>query len=405
MLSSPAQPSARAPTGRGARACLASVWVLLLAALLAAQTLAAPAGAQVPGLPAPEAEAPPPEDESTVAEALRLLALVLEDPEARAALIAQLRDVEPAAPADRPALPDPEALIDPTVAQAIAEQTMDIAESLGDQLRGVLRDLLAVTEIVELGRAYDLRAEWPALAPVVAVILAVLVAIWLLKLATRPMLSRFEGSAIAAETALAPFRWKFFGLLLEIARVPSPGRSAFAVAFLISDGNMPIEVGIFLSAFLWVEAARGFARVILRPRHPELRMIRMSDAHARHWSFWLARIIGVLGYGILFLAPLAAQLGADRLADWLMLAAATVSMVMGTALILRNRVAVREGLASPDRPRVRRHHRDMALPARAALAPDRRSATRSRSSSSGAPLPATRSASWCARRRARPSSS
>ena len=323
----------------------ASAWVVQFAVLLLAVLLSlAPAAAQAPGMPAPAAEAPPPAEEPSVAEALRLLAIILENPEARAALIAQVREADPDAPID-PQLPvDPEILLDPTVAQAIAEQTLDLAEGLGEEVRGVLRDLFAVTEILELARGYDLRQDWAELAPVVTVILAVLLAIWILRLATRPMLSRFEGSAVAAETALAPFRWKFFGLLVDVARVVVAWSIGFAVAFVITEGDLPLEVGIFLSAFIWVEAARALMRVILRPLHPELRLIRTNDALARHWNFWLARIIGILGYGILFLAPLAAQLDADRLADWLMLASAIVAITIGTRLILRNRAAVRDGL-------------------------------------------------------------
>jgi moderate conductance mechanosensitive channel len=325
-------------------ACLARAAALLIATLLAGLPAIAPAEAQAPGLPVPAADAAPPADEPSVAEALRLLAIVLKDPDARAALVAQLREVEPDAPdAPQPAI-DPEILLDPTVAQAIAEQTLGLAEGLGDQVRGVLRDLFAVAEILEFGREYDLREDWAELAPVVIVIVAVILAIWILRLATRPMLSRFEGSAVAAETALAPLRWKFFALLVEVARVVIAWGIGFAVAFFVSDGDLPLEVGIFLSAFIWVEAARALLRVVLRPLHPELRMIRMNDAMARHWSFWLARIIGILGYGILFLAPLAYRLGSDRLADWLMLAAAMVAMAMGTVLILRNRTPVREGL-------------------------------------------------------------
>jgi moderate conductance mechanosensitive channel len=332
---------------------LAALW-LTLATCVAMLLAAAPAAAQLsepPGAPV-AAEEPPPAEATGVAEALRLLAVVLEDPEARAALVGQLRDVEPdapPAPSDRPPsdpapLIDPDAILDPTVAQALAEQTLELAEEVGEQVRGILSELFALREILADARHYDPGEIWAGIGPVLTVIAVVLTAIWLLRLVTRPMLSRFEGSAVAAETAMAPVWWKFFGALVETARVAVAWGLGIGFALLVTVGTFPFEVGTFLSAFIWVEAARAVVRIVLRPRHPELRMLAITDPVARHWHFWLARIIGVYGYGTLFVVPLAEGLGADGLAAWLMLAVVLATSLMAVILILRNRLQVRKGL-------------------------------------------------------------
>jgi small-conductance mechanosensitive channel len=324
-------------------------WLLLL--LLCALPLAPAALAQTALIPSPPGnEAAQPagaEDETSVAQALRLLAIVLDDPEARAILVEQLRAVEPQVPADRAtAAPQQDAELEPTIPQIIVEETAGLVERVTTEAAGILGELLAVREIRELSRDFDFAAAWEIVAPVVFLIGVVAVALWLIRLVARLPLSRLEGSATAEESALAPFRWKLFGLLLETGRVVLAWGIGFATALLLGDGAITPEMGIFLTAVLWVELARMFTRIVFRPRHPGLRLIRMADATARHWAFWTARIVGVFGYGTLFLAPLADLIGAPRLAGWLMLASVLLAAVMSIILILRNRDPVRDALES-----------------------------------------------------------
>jgi moderate conductance mechanosensitive channel len=318
-------------------AAFASAWILL------ATLLAAPAAGQAPPFAAP-ADATAEAGEPSVAEALRLLAIVLDDPEARAALVEQLRAVEPAAPAAPDPGAAPDGAVEPAaVPQVLADQTLEIAEEMTGRLVGILGEVLALGEIVALARGFDYRAAWVEVRPVAIVIGIVFATLWALRLLARPLLSRFEGSAALSATALAPLRWKFFGVLIEAARVLLAWAVGYAAAFAYGGGAVAYEYLLFLGALLGIEGTRAALRVVFRPGHAGLRLIRLSDGAARRWYFWLSRILGVLGYGMLFLAPLAAFVGAPRLAAWLVLAGGSIATSTGNGAF-RYRDPVRRGL-------------------------------------------------------------
>jgi small conductance mechanosensitive channel len=328
---------------------------LVLVACLLGIAAAGPAAAQSPLAPpaAPAEAAPaaePAPEAPSISEALRLLAIVLESPEARAALVEQLREAERAVPAAEPGPdeglpgepPEPEA--PKTLPQLIVEEVIDSANALSDGVLGVLGGLVDIRDLLldfRTLRWSDIDGTVTSVALSVAVVVATLLG---LRLATRPLWRRLDAGAAAANVLGRTTR-RGVGGVLGLVEVGLAWIVGLAVSVsTLESGAVTVAQARFFYAFLWTEAVRLGLRLVFQPRYPALRMVTMEDALARHLNFWLARITGLLGYGLIFLVPQLAIGPADNLTEWLSLIIVVVAFVMAAALILRNRRRVRHAL-------------------------------------------------------------
>lgn len=323
---------------------LAVPLLLGLSLLLAAAPAAAQAQVSFPGMEA----GTPAAGEPDIAEALRLLAIVLDDPEARRALVDQLRAVEPQkAPAPgvpRGAAPPEEPAPELTVPKIIADQTMAATGRAVSEIGSIFREIAYVSELVTAIPDYDFAHAWRTAQPIIILIAAVLAALALVRQAYRPLLSRFDRGATGAASLLGRWRWRIAGMLAEVARVFIVWTAGHVVALVMGGGEIAPAHQLFLDAFLYVEAIRILPRIIFRPNRAGLRLLDASGPSAKHWNFWTARIIGALGYGTLFFAPLARLLDAPRTAEWINLVFVLIAMALTIRLVLRNREPVREVL-------------------------------------------------------------
>ncbi|HLS59380.1 MAG TPA: mechanosensitive ion channel domain-containing protein [Paracoccaceae bacterium] len=336
------------PSGGRLRAALVALAVPILLAL---SLSALPAAAQVAlpgtGTATDTAAAPPKEETPDLAEALRLLAIVLEDPEARSALVEQLRAVEPRTAPPLPgqragpaAEPEPEQ----TVPEIIADQTIAATERAVGEIATIFNEIASVSEIVTAIPDYDFANAWTIARPVIILIAAVLGAFTLARQAYRPMLARFDRGAANAVSLFGRWRWKIAGILAEIARVFIAWTTGQIVALVMGGGEIAPAHALFLDVFLYVETIRILPRVIFRPNRAGLRILAVSGATARRWYLWTAQIIGILGYGTLFLAPLARLLDAPRSAEWITLVFVLITMLLTIGFVLRNHEPVRDML-------------------------------------------------------------
>jgi moderate conductance mechanosensitive channel len=320
--------------------------VALLAAIAAAWFAAPAADAQVP-LPSPTTTEPAaaPVDETSVADALRLLAIVLDDPEARAALVDQLRAAEPLAAAD-PAAPGapPAEEVPPTIPQLIAEQTMEVVEDVSDGVVDVLRSLVDIRAFIGNARAFDFGAVSDQLLALALTLAVTLLAYWATRWLARPILRRLEAGAETASFGPRQLL-KVVAAAVETLAVALAWSIGFGASLVSLEPGVIIRAqGLFLYAFLIAELVRVAIRVFFRPHYHRLRLTVIDEPMARHWNFWLARIAGVLGYGLIFVVPLVRPEASPGFADWLELLIASLAYVMAVTLVLRNRRRVRRAL-------------------------------------------------------------
>ncbi len=257
---------------------------------------------------------------------------LLENDEARAQLIERLRgSAEPVAE------PEPEHV---PFARQIAEQTRAVAENISGLVlvAGNFTNSIAALWRDTTGADVNLLAQ--VLGTLAIVIVATLVAYWLLRLfsdrarvrlavraQSRPILLRapFAIGAIAFDTATVAIAWLIgHGLSIRFA----------------TDQIMALNQTLFLNAFLVAEGIKVLMRAILMPRKDSLRLLPLSDSMANYWYFWLSRLVSLIAYAFLFVAPIVTWNLTPASGDAIRTLAVFVASVIGIILVMQNRKVV-----------------------------------------------------------------
>ncbi|KKC41085.1 hypothetical protein WH87_02840 [Devosia epidermidihirudinis] len=304
---------------------------LFLAVLSIILAVSMPAFAQTP------AAAPAPD--SSIDDLVR----ILENDDSRAALIDRLKQSESvpseaSLPADAPA--------DLSIVRQLAEYTKAAAEGTSSTFRAIGRVFTELHQGLTGTFDADLSAFWDVAVRVAMVAVGLFASFWVLRLVAVWLQGQI-GRRVVGRGWLARILGALGAAAVDLGSVLLAWAIGYAVALvLVGDtrGQMGINQSLLLNAFLIVEMVKMVARVILSPRHEALRLIPVSDGNAAYWSFWLARVISLIGYTFLFVSPLlAANLSVGA-------ASAVQVLVMGTAvtigiiIVLQNKDDVRTWL-------------------------------------------------------------
>lgn len=95
-------------------------------------------------------------------------------------------------------------------------------------------------------------------------------------------------------------------LLIDISVIALAGVVGWAAGIYGSGdrGTIGTLESLFVNAFLAVEIAKALVRTVFATRYQHLRLLPMTDDVATYWNGWLARLIGLTGYGIMIVVPL-----------------------------------------------------------------------------------------------------
>lgn len=380
--------------------------LILLAALLLAARPAYAASAAAPQTSPPATQPAAPATGSAQPQGMdpsyAALAALLENNQARAQLIKQLRtlaaqdqghaasDASSASPARatgaraQPASP-------PAAAgrASLAQKLTTGLERFTDELAGNLAGTAAAASALLHGQArlQDLGKWLPALASLGAAIAAVLIAYLILRIAAARGFARLDswimqgekrsadrqasqapeaGPAAASSAASAAGAHRHPAGLRRFASI-APGRKLLGVlAALVIDIAATVLAALvayiavlmlaehtpgtskfalqFLTAFVLVEVVKALSRGIFATRYPKLRLLPMSSPTAIYWNQWLTLLIALTGYGLLLVVPVADALfppAVGRLLGFLIMLYVYVHAVR---VIWKNRRAIRAGL-------------------------------------------------------------
>lgn len=315
----------------------------LVAAVLCWSAL--PATAQVATAPAPAAEATS-EPALSADAAGRLLADILRDPAARSALIERLEaGAVPMPSGTAPAEPEAEASPDLVITQAVADKTLEIAESIS----GSAIEIVSAISDFEGMKARIARIAWTRVADdaaAVGIVMAMTLGIfWFMRTVTRSLRTRIAerdgefglGRRLAGLAAIGVFDV----VLIVIAWGAGYALALWGVGI---PGEMDRRQSLFLNAFLAVEIGRLALRLILAPRRPALRLPPISDVVAAEWYLRPGRILMLLGYGMLLAVPVARNNLPRDYAQALALAITVTAAILALRLILDNRDRVSNAL-------------------------------------------------------------
>jgi len=130
-------------------------------------------------------------------------------------------------------------------------------------------------------------------------------------------------------------------LLVALAYVGGNLIATFAVG---ETGDLSTRASLFLNAFLIIELLKAAVRMLFSSRYEGLRLLPISAREASYWNRWLARLIGMVGYGLMVVVPLvnfylSASLG-QALGTLIMLFA----FIYAVVVVLKNRVRLRDNL-------------------------------------------------------------
>lgn len=268
---------------------------------------------------------------------------ILENDAARAALIERLRQAAPAEGAED-TVPE---LTDLSIARQLAEYTRSVAEGASSTVRAL------GSILVNFQHAFSgtLNADYDALRQQMLTLLIVAGGLFgsffLLRLIGNALLARMVSRA-GARTGLSRIGLVVAATLIDAATVLTAWALGYVLALqagTLAGGQMGINQSLLLNAFLLVELSKLAIRIILAPRFTVLRLLPVSDGNAAYWSFWAARILSLLGYTFMFVAPLLAAAISPAAAAAAQVLVMATAVIIGIIIILQNKDGVRLWLA------------------------------------------------------------
>jgi moderate conductance mechanosensitive channel len=273
--------------------------VLRTLALVLALVVPAAAPAQfIPSGPADETSGP------DAAEAARILAEVLEDPQARAALVEQLRS---AGTGTGTGGSEPAPAEDVSIARAVADHTLSLAEGVSAGLIGIVDAAGDIDAMVAAATGIDWTAvgrDALALGLIAAATFATFVALRWLTARLRDAIARRAGGGgwLGRGLGLAAVA------AIEAVAIVVAWGAGYGLALALGEpGRMDLHQSLFLNAFVLVEGGKLVLRLALSPRRAALRLPPMPDAVAQEWYRRPAHVLAVLGYGVLLAVPVARE--------------------------------------------------------------------------------------------------
>src|SRR3546814_1188093 len=93
-----------------------------------------------------------------------------------------------------------------------------------------------------------------------------------------------------------------------------------------------------------IEIVKAVSRGVFATRYDQLRLLPLSLETAAYWNHWLTLLIGLTGYGLLFVVPIAQAIFLPAAGKVLGLIIMLGVYIYGVRVVWKNRKAVRAGL-------------------------------------------------------------
>jgi len=296
---------------------------LLLALLAATPALAQPA--DTTELPAPEA-----------------LADLLEDEQARQQLIDHLRH-QAAAPE---ASDTTAAAESPSLPQRLAELTSRVVNDVSNDAQAVFNVLGGLFQAGNDASSLDWDYFFTAAINLGLVIIATVALFLVFRRLVRPLFSRLNQWSLSATNLNPVIRLVICVILAALVDVAVVALAYIggnlAATFAVGEtGELSTRASLFLNAFLIIELIKTGMRMLFSSRYEALRLLPISAAEARYWNRWLARLIGLVGYGMLVVAPLASTYLTPALGQAVGTLIMLGAFIYAVVVVLKNRLRLR----------------------------------------------------------------
>nr|WP_275437251.1 MULTISPECIES: mechanosensitive channel protein [unclassified Halomonas] len=300
------------------------------------------------------------ESDASVAEeqpSYAALADLLEDEQARQELIELLRNQASELPAGVAAELSPEAAAaggnvapeDVSLPRQLAELTSRVVGDVGGQIEQAAAIVGNMFTGQGTGSSFDMAAFMSAAINLGIVIVATFAIFMVFRRLAKSLFTKISGWSQQG-TGLTPVLRLVLCvavaavvdiLLIALAYVGGNLVATFAVG---ETGELSTRASLFLNAFLIIELLKAGVRMLFSSRYEGLRLLPISAQEASYWNRWLARLIGMVGYGLMVVVPLvnfyvAATLG-QAVGTLIML----LAFIYAVGVVLKNRVRLRDNL-------------------------------------------------------------
>ncbi|MGP9658089.1 mechanosensitive channel protein [Halomonas sp. AOP31-B1-25] len=327
------------------------VWLLAMIAIMATPAMAQSTPSESASADSSEAttEAAPTSYEA--------LANLLADEQSRQELIEMLRNQASALPDGVANELSPEAAAqgsdiapeDVSLPRQLAELTSRVVSDVGGQFEQVVSIVGGLFTGGEADSVFDMAAFTSAAINLGIVIIATFTMFMLFRRVAKPLFTKISGWSLNGNNLTPVLRLiacvaiaaLIDVLLVAFAYVGGNLLATFAVG---ETGELSTRASLFLNAFLIIELLKAAVRMLFSSRYEGLRLLPISAQEASYWNRWLARLIGMVGYGLMVVVPLVNFYVAASLGQALGTLIMVLAFIYAVVVVLKNRKRLRDNL-------------------------------------------------------------
>lgn len=312
--------------------------------------------AQIPGLSSTTSATAGSGDTANLDDLIK----ILENDETRAKLVESLKAAAYKAPEDEgtngAAQPGGAPVIG-TLPGEIAASTRALIGGVAETWGNLRQSASSALAILAGAGAIDLPNVLVATLPVGLVAIVVFLVLAASRLLKTPIFRRLAAEA-SQSGPVRKLLLLLLSALVDAVSIVGSWAAGYVAATIFFGGRPGLNQALFLNGFLLIEMIKVALGTFVAPTYPKLRLTPFSDRQASYWYFWISRLISILGYTFLFVAPIVQQSSSVAAADATRLIGVVLSLFLAVGLILKNRGIVRERLKRA------KHHGDKSFGAR-----------------------------------------
>ncbi|MGM0536626.1 MAG: mechanosensitive ion channel domain-containing protein [Pseudomonadota bacterium] len=279
------------------------------------------------------------------------LADLLENEQSRQQLIDQLRGMAGDVAASEPASAEEGAAgAEPSLPRQLAEATSRIVGDVGTQFTSLVEVLGGLfTGSADATSRFDTAAFTSAAINLGLVILATIVLFVAIRRLARPLFTRISQWSLNGQGLTPVLRLVLcvaLAAVIDVAVVALAyvGGNLVATFAVGETGELSTRASLFLNAFLVIELLKAAVRMLFSSRYEGLRLLPVGAEDASYWNRWIARLIGLVGYGLMVVVPLVNVYLSPTLGQSIGTLIMVGAFIYAVAVVLRNRVRLRDAL-------------------------------------------------------------
>ena len=237
---------------------------------------------------------------------------------------------------------------DVSIPRQIAEMTSEVVSDVGEQLEQTLRIVTGLFTGEGAG-AFDSSAFISASINLGLVVLATFILFVVFRQINRPVFSKlslWSRDGYGLTPVLRLVLCVVVAALIDVLIVAFAyvGGNLLATFAIGQTGDLSTRASLFLNAFLVIELIKAAVRMLFSSRYEGLRLLPISANEASYWNRWLARLVGMVGYGLMVAVPLVNYYLAPSLGEALGTLVMVFAFIYAVAVILKNRMRLRDNI-------------------------------------------------------------